>query len=168
MQCSLVRTGHKNNTMLSLCIISLLLYSFTVRSFYSPSASENLHHLPNAAAKPVQLRLSSANPSAQVSVHLPRVRRHLSLRPFPIPCHQELPALHAPSGLPVSPHISPCAHYLITSSHLSWSGDRRFSACVVHFAEQLIIALLAAAALPPLKFYLFQLRFVHTFLMHSF
>lgn len=102
----------KQNSVISM----YSLYSFTVRSFYSPSAAENLHHLPNAAAKPVQLCLSSANPSAQVSVHLPRVRRHLSLRPFPIPCHQELPALHSPSGLPVSPRISSCGHYFIISS----------------------------------------------------
>lgn len=113
LRCSMIHTGHENKNS----VISMYsLYSFTVRSFYSPSAAENLHHLPNAAAKPVQLRLSSANPSAQVSVHLPRVRRHLSLRPFPIPCHQELPALHSPSGLPVSPRISSCGHYFIISS----------------------------------------------------
>lgn len=115
MRCRRIRRTWKQDNVISMYSSYILLQYIL---FYSPSAAENLHHLPNAAAKPVQLCLSSANPSAQVSVHLPRVRRHLSLRPFPIPCHQELPALHAPSGLPVSPRVGSRGHYFITSSVL--------------------------------------------------
>ena len=63
---------------------------------------EDLHCLPDAAPQPVQLCLPPADPSAQVSLHLPRVRRHLQVRALPDPRHQELPALHTQSGFPVS------------------------------------------------------------------
>lgn len=55
---------------------------------------ENMHYLPNASPKPVQLSVTPANPQAQVSLHLPRVWRHLPVCSFPVTCHQELPALH--------------------------------------------------------------------------
>lgn len=64
---------------------------------------ENLHHLPNASPKSVQLSVAPANPSAQVSLRLPGVRHQLPLCPLPVTRHQELPALHPQSWLPVSP-----------------------------------------------------------------
>lgn len=63
---------------------------------------EDLHYLPDAASQPVQLCIPPENPSAQISLHLPRVRGHLQVGALPDPRHQELSALHAESWFSVS------------------------------------------------------------------
>lgn len=63
---------------------------------------EDLHHLPDAASQPVQLRIPPENPSAQISLHLPWVRGHLQVGALPDPRHQELSALHEESWVSVS------------------------------------------------------------------
>ncbi len=63
---------------------------------------ENMHHLPNASPKSVQLSVTPEDSPAQVSLHLSWVWRQLPLCPLPGTYHQELPALHPESRLPVS------------------------------------------------------------------